>query len=67
LLSLAYLVIRRRFGTVAWSARSPTDQALEILVLRHQPDVLKRQVARPQLQARDRVLLAVASRFLPKS
>lgn len=67
MLSLAYLVIRWMFGTVAWTARSPRDQALEIVVLRHQLDVLKRQVARPQFQPRDRVLLAAASRFLPKA
>ena len=66
MLSLAYLVVRWMFGTVAWTARSPTDQALEILVLRHQLDVLKRQVARPQLQPRDRVLLAAASSFSRK-
>jgi putative transposase len=67
LLSLAYLVIRWMFGTVTWTARSRRDQALEIVVLRHQLDVLKRQVARPQFQPRDRVLLAAASRLLPKA
>jgi hypothetical protein len=67
LLSLAYLVIRWIFGTVAWTARSSRDQALEIVVIRHQLEVLKRQVARPQFQPRDRVLLAAASRFLPKA
>jgi putative transposase len=66
LLSLAYLVIRWIFGPVAWTARSSRDQALEIVVLRYQLEVLKRQVARPQFQPRDRVLLAAVSRFLPK-
>jgi putative transposase len=67
LLSLAYLVIRWILGTIAWTARSSRDQALEIVVLRHQLEVLKRQVSRPQFQPRDRVLLAAASRFLPKA
>jgi len=67
LLSLPYLVIRWIFGTVAWIARSSRDQALEIVVLRHQLEVLKRQLSRPQFQPRDRVLLAAASRFLPEA
>jgi putative transposase len=67
LLSLAYLVIRWILGTVAWTARSSRDQALEIVVLRHQLEILNRQVSRPQFQPRDRVLLAAASRFLPKA
>jgi hypothetical protein len=67
LLSLAYLVIRWIFGTFAWIARSSRGQALEIVVLRHQLEVLKRQVSRPEFQPRDRVLLAAASRSLPKS
>jgi putative transposase len=65
LLSLAYQVIRWIFGTVAWIVRSSRGQALE--VLRHQLEILKRQVSRPQFQPRDRVLLAAASRFLPKA
>jgi putative transposase len=67
LLSLAYLVIRWILGAVAWIARSSRDQALEIVVLRHQLEVLKRQGSRPQFQPRDRVLLAAASRLLPKA
>jgi putative transposase len=67
LLSIAYLVIRWTFGTVAWSARSSRDQALEMVVLRHQLEILKRQVSRPQFQPRDRALLAAASRLLPKA
>jgi putative transposase len=39
---------------------------LEIVVLRHQVKVLRRQVPRPHLKQTDRVFLAVASRFLGK-
>jgi hypothetical protein len=39
---------------------------LEILVLRHQLRVLRRKTGRPKFTARDRVLLAVASRVLPR-
>jgi putative transposase len=39
---------------------------LEILVLRHQLRVLRRKTGRPRFTAADRVLLAAASRVLPK-
>jgi putative transposase len=39
---------------------------LEILVLRHQLRVLRRKTGRPRFTARDRVLLAAASRVLPR-
>lgn len=40
---------------------------MEILVLRHQLHVLKRQVARPRIEPADRALLAAFSMALPRS
>jgi hypothetical protein len=48
-------------------ARGDTAKDLEILVLRHQLTVLRRQTARPRLEPADRALLAAISRVLPRS
>ena len=55
LFALLYLILRRVFGT----GRSPQDERdIELLVLRHQVKVLRREVKRPRLRRLDRVLLA---------
>jgi hypothetical protein len=64
LLSLLYFLVRRLLGA---GARRPDERDIELLVLRHQVKVLQRQVARPRLSRLDRVLLAAASRRLPRS
>jgi putative transposase len=48
-------------------ARGDAAKDLEILVLRHQLTVLRRQIARPKLQPADRAVLAAFSRALPRS
>jgi putative transposase len=63
---LAYLTLCRSIQLLALLARGDAAKDLEILVLRHQLTVLRRQVPRPRLELTDRVLLAAVSRVLPR-
>jgi hypothetical protein len=50
--------------TAGW--RRERSKELEILVLRHELSILRRQVRRPPFATRDRLLLAALSRVLPR-
>jgi hypothetical protein len=63
---LAYLTLCRSIQLFALLARGETAKDLEILVLRHQLTVLRRQTPRPRLEPADRALLAAVSRVLPE-
>jgi putative transposase len=65
--SLCYLVFRCVLQLVLLRPRSEGFKELEIVVLRHELSVLRRQTRRPQLTATDRGFLATASRLLPRS
>jgi putative transposase len=64
---LAYLPLCRSIRLFVLLARSDAAKDLEILVLRHQLTVLRRQVSRLKLEPADRALLAAVSRVLPRS
>jgi putative transposase len=66
LASLLYLLLRRLLALGASHDRSDQAAQIEILVLRHQLEVLRRQVKRPVYRHRDRALLGAASRILPR-
>jgi len=64
---LAYLMLCRSIQLLVWRVRADAAKDLEILVLRHQLTVLRRQAPRPRLEPADRALLAAISRMLPRS
>jgi putative transposase len=64
--SLAYLVVRRLFELLVLCCRSSGSKELEILVLRHELSILRRQPRRSQLREADRLFLAALSRALPR-
>jgi putative transposase len=65
--SFLYLVVRAVFGALLRSRRGLHVKDIELLVLRHELEILRRQVARPKLGTVDRAQLAAAACHLPRS
>ena len=63
--SLVYLLLRQILQMLTRLAHDGGAKDVELLVLRHQVTVLRRQVHRPDLRPEDRVVLAALSRLLP--
>ena len=64
--SFVYLAVGRIMELVLLCLRSSDAKEVEILVLRHELEILRRQHPRPRPEPKDRALLAALSRLLPR-
>jgi hypothetical protein len=65
-MSFCYWMLRRLLELIVLRSRRDIANEVELLVLRHEVAVLRRQVSRPRVRPGDRALLAALARLLPR-
>jgi hypothetical protein len=65
--SFLYISVRALFGALVRSRRGLDVKDVELMVLRHELEILRRQVVRSRLGPADRALLSAAACHLPRS
>jgi transposase InsO family protein len=65
-LKIAYLLMRWLFGLVALVFRGDRAKDAELLVLRHENAVLRRNTGRARYESADRAWFAALTRFIPR-
>jgi putative transposase len=66
IVSVVYLLVRGLLGCLMVLARREASKDAELLVLRHENAVLRRQISRVRYQVGDRLWLAALSRLIPR-
>jgi putative transposase len=64
--TFVYLALRRVLGLLVLRGRSQRSKDMELVVLRHEAQILRRQVRRLELEPADRAFLAAASHVLER-
>jgi putative transposase len=65
-LALAYMIVRFVLALVAVLVRGGVSKEAELLVLRHENAVLRRQLPRPRYEPADRIWFAALSRLVSR-
>src|SRR6266540_5820979 len=63
---MLYVLVCRLLELIVLFARGDRAKELEILVLRHELSILRRQVGQPRFELHDRLLLTALSRVIPR-
>jgi putative transposase len=65
--ALIYTVVGRLLSLIVVRGRGEASKDIELVLLRHEVSVLRRQLPRPRLEPGDRLIMAAFTRRLPRS